>query len=118
MKLLLDEMWPQQIAVQLRRRGHDVIAVTERPDLQGTPDAVVLAVARLEGRAIVTENVRDFRPLAVEELRQGRSHAGLILTRNRRFPRGDPQTFGYLITALDRLVTADPETANVEHWLS
>jgi hypothetical protein len=44
-KLLLDEMWPPSIAVQLRRRGHDVEAVAERADLRGQADDAVFSVA-------------------------------------------------------------------------
>ncbi len=49
MKLLLDEMWPLAIAVELRRRGHDVTAVAERLDLRGQPDEVIFATARADG---------------------------------------------------------------------
>lgn len=33
---------------------------------RGQPDAAIFAVAQAEGRAIVTENVADERPLAAE----------------------------------------------------
>lgn len=38
----------------------------ERPDLVGRADLEVFAAAQVEGRAVVTENVRDFRPIARE----------------------------------------------------
>ena len=57
MKLLLDEMWPHDLADQLRRRGHYVVAVTERPHLRGQSDAFIFAAAQAEERVIVTENV-------------------------------------------------------------
>lgn len=118
MNLLLDEMWPPAIALQLRRRGHDVVAVAERPDLRGQPDAVVFAAAQAEGQVIVTENVPDYRALAAYTLQQGRSHAGLIFTSNRRFPRHDPRTAGRLVTALDELLSRGPPVTDLEHWLS
>jgi hypothetical protein len=117
-KLLLDEMWSPEVAIQLRRRGHDVVAVAERPELRGQPDAVIFATARTEDRTIVTENVADYRPIAVSELQQGRSHFGLILTSNRRFPRNDPRTAGRLVTALNELLSREPELTNSEYWLS
>ncbi|MCL4370173.1 MAG: DUF5615 family PIN-like protein [Chloroflexi bacterium] len=116
--LLLDEMWQPEIAVQLRRRGHDVVAVAERPELRGQPDAAIFAVAQAEGRAIVTENVIDYRPLAAYEIQAGHFHAGLIFTSNRSFPRHDPRTVGHLVKALAELLSMDLESANLEYWLS
>lgn len=118
MRLLLDEMWSPNIAVQLRRSGYDVVAIAERSDLRGQPDLVVFAIAQREERTVVTENVGDFRQLAAFELHRGRSHAGLILTSNRRFPRHDARTAGRLVTALDQLLAQGPEATNLEHWLS
>jgi len=118
-KLLLDEMWPPTIAVALRQRGHDGEAVKDTPDLIGRPDPVIFAVAQAEGRAIVTENVADFRPLAAACLREGRSHTGLILTSNQRHPRHDVGTFGRLVDALDSLLAVHGQDSdlNREHWL-
>src|SRR6476646_9414191 len=59
LRLLLDEMYPASLAEQLRLRGHDVSAVTERPELRSLPDADVFAVAQQEGRAVMTENIAD-----------------------------------------------------------
>jgi hypothetical protein len=117
-KLLLDEMWSPDLAIQLRRHGHDVVAVAERPDLRGQPDPAVFATAVAEARAVVTENVADYRPLAEERVRQGATHPGLILTSNRRFPRHDRRTAGRLVVALDALLSAEPDLTNQEHWLS
>ncbi len=79
MKALLDEQLSPQIAVLLRKAGHDVVAVAERTDLVGSSDRILLEIASSEGRAVVTNNVKDFRPLAAERLAQGRTHSGLIL---------------------------------------
>ena len=117
MKLLLDEMWSPAIADQLRRRDHDAVAVAERPELRGQSDPVIFAAAQAEGRAVVTENVVDYRPLAAQELQDGRSHAGLILTSNRRFPRHESRTAGRLVTALDELLSGDLEATSLEYWL-
>lgn len=62
MRLLLDEMWSYEIAIQLRRRGHNVIAATEREHAgrySNTPDPVVFERAQDDGRAVVTDNVAD-----------------------------------------------------------
>ena len=58
MKLLLDEMYPRVIAERLGGRGHDVVSVHDAPG-RGAPDPEVLEYARSEGRALVTENIRD-----------------------------------------------------------
>lgn len=114
MKLLLDEMWPPNIAIQLRHRGHGVVAVAERTELRGQPDPMVFSIAQTEGRAMVTENVIDYRPLAAEAIARGGSH----LTSNRRFPRHDPRTAGRVVTALRSLLSSDVELRDREYWLS
>ncbi len=113
-------MWPQWVAAALRERGHDAVSVLDRPNLAGRPDAVILEAARAEDRSVVTENVVDFRPLARYLLERGESHAGLILTSNRRWPRHQRATFRRLVDALDELARElPPEGALVdrEHWL-
>jgi predicted nuclease of predicted toxin-antitoxin system len=113
-KLLLDEMYPRAIADQLRDRGHDVISVHDAPG-RGSPDPDVLEHARMEGRTVVTENVRDFRPLAERQIEAGKSHPGLVFTTDRRWPRTD---IGALINALDRLLAEHPDQpVAVEIWL-
>jgi predicted nuclease of predicted toxin-antitoxin system len=59
-RLLLDEMLSPDIAVRLRRRGHDAVAVSKLPELRSTPDDELLAHAADDGRVIVTMNVGDF----------------------------------------------------------
>lgn len=78
MKLLIDEMFPPVVAELLRERGHDVVAVLERPDLAGLSDADLLGHAAREGRAVVTENVRDFALLDRRYRQEGREHEGLV----------------------------------------
>jgi predicted nuclease of predicted toxin-antitoxin system len=78
-KALLDEQLSPRIAELLRDRGHDVQAVVDRRDLAGRSDRAILEVAAAEERAVITNNVKDFRPLAAERLARGESHAGLIL---------------------------------------
>jgi predicted nuclease of predicted toxin-antitoxin system len=116
-KLLLDEVWPPEAARQLRQREHDVRAVAERPDLRAGPDSGIFASAQAEERAVVTENVSDFRAMATDTIQRGHSHFGLILTNNRRFPRYDPRTLGRFITALDALLTSGEDLRNREHGL-
>jgi len=66
-------------------RGVDIVAIAERNDLRGLPDLDVFLAAQQEQRAIVTENVRDFRLIAREWEAKGIVHFGLVLTTNRRY---------------------------------
>lgn len=79
MKALLDEQLSPQIAVVLRERGHDVVAVRDRAELTGRSDRIILDAAANEERAVITNNVKDFRPLAAERIARGGRHGGLIL---------------------------------------
>ena len=81
MRLLLDEMYPPRLAVQLRADGYDVVAVVEFPELVGRADAEVARWARQSDRVLVTENVADFASMDIAE------HAGLLLVSARRWPR-------------------------------
>lgn len=114
-------MYATAVAEQLRERSHDVIAVAERADLRGTPDEDLLAWAQAEDRALVTDNQRDFIALHRRRIASGHDHEGLILTTNRRFPRGQPATTGKLVVALELFLhsTARSIARNPSfiHWL-
>lgn len=79
MRALLDEQLSPQIAILLHQRGYDVVAVADRADLVGRSDRIIFEVASAERRAVVTNNIKDFRPLAAEWLARGQAHGGLIL---------------------------------------
>ena len=98
MKALLDEQLTPLIAELLRKEGHDVQAVAERPDLVGQSDRVVFETASREDRAVVTNNIKDFRPLAAEWLAQGKAHAGLVL-----FPSSRTRTKDAIAGLVDRI---------------
>lgn len=120
MKLLLDEMYAPVIAQELRVRGHDVAVAVEREDLAGKSDDDLFAAAQAERRAVMTENVRDFLPLArAWQLRE--PHWGLLLTTNRRHPRAQPGTVGRLVTALHGLLVEESDhraPSSREWWLA
>jgi Domain of unknown function (DUF5615) len=104
--LVLDEMFSPEIASELVKRGHDVVAVAADPGLVGLPDGQVLEWATEQGRCLVTENVKDFEVLRRAFTAQGRVHAGLLYSGPRRFPR-DRRFVGALVVALDQLATAE-----------
>lgn len=114
MRLLLDEMYPRLIATELQARGHDVVSVHDWPG-RGASDEDILAYARGQGRAVVTENVRDYRPLGEELMAAGESHASMVFTTPKRWPRSNP---GALIAALDELLKTTPDQPiDRELWL-
>ena len=102
MKLLLDEMFPAVLAEELRRRGHDAIAIQERSDLVGRDDTELLAVAGTEARVLVTEDAR------VLEASDVAAHHGVLFTSPRSLPRAS-RALGRLIASLDAYLRAHPD---------
>jgi predicted nuclease of predicted toxin-antitoxin system len=84
--LLLDEMLSPEIAAELVKRGHDVVAVAADPALAGLPDEQVLHWATDQGRCLLTENVRDLELLRRAFTAEGRTHTGLLCCGPSRFP--------------------------------
>lgn len=117
MKALLDEQFSPRIARVLRERGLDVEAVAERTDLPKATDREVMETAAVEERAVVTANVKDFRPIAAERLADGPGHAGLILVpANRSLTR---DATGALADGIEALMRAHPQgISGAEHWRS
>jgi hypothetical protein len=105
-RLLLDEHFSPEIARQLRHRGHDVVAVAERSDLVARADRVHFASAPEHRRAIVTQDLGDFRPLLAETLRSGRVTYGLVCV-PAQFPLSR-RTIGDAVRALDDLLRRYP----------
>jgi len=118
LKLLLDEQYSRQIAKQLRERGYDVEAVQAGP-LQGCDDELLLRRAREQRRALLTNNVQDFAPIARTWAAGNEDHSGLIFTSDQSMPRGR-STIGIYIDRLSDLMDAHPEDdalKNRVHWL-
>ena len=116
-RLLLDEMFSPAIAAELRKLGHDVIAVADRPDLRAKSDEEIFAWASTERRWLLTENVKDFRPIMLRALPAGPPGCGLLFTSSRAFPRSRKNP-GPLINALHTWLTAGPPAPPVtESWL-
>jgi len=115
-KALLDEQLSPQIAVMLRRAGYDVVAVAERDDLVGSSDRILLEVAGRESRAVVTNNIKDFRPLAAEWLAQGRTDEGLTLLPSTR--TRTRAAVSALARAIERVLHDHPDGLNgSERWI-
>lgn len=118
MRLLLDEQLSPTIAEQLQRRGHDVVSVASE-GLRGYDDAAVLNWASSHRRGVVTNNIRDFRPLHAATLSAATRHYGIILLASSKFSfRLD--ALGVIVAALDKLLsghTDDDELSGQEYFL-
>ena len=105
---LIDEMFPIAAAVLLRDTyGHDAVHVAEA-GLRAAEDAHVAAVARGEGRAVVTENVVDF---AAER------DVVLLFVLKKKLPAGGAQAAA-LAMVLDRWAQEHPDPYLGPHWPS
>ena len=118
MRLLLDEMYPAALADQLRARGHDVVSVHDADyrHLEGALDAEVFEAAIEDGRALLTENVPDFRRFETDALGSDAPCPRLIYTSNRQLPRGKSGTVGRLVVALDAVLT-EPREGSASFFL-
>jgi hypothetical protein len=83
--LLLDEMFSDAIAQQLRTKGGGVVSTAE-------------------GRALVTANIKDFMPLDSRYRAAGQAHPGLILVSTKTFPQ-DRGSTAAIAAALEALLS-------------
>jgi Domain of unknown function (DUF5615) len=117
LRLLLDEMFSPAIAAALRDLGHDVVAVAERAELRAIADEDVFAWAAAQSRWLLTENVKDFRPILLRALQADAATVGVLYTSSRTFPRSRKNP-GPLIQALHAWLRAGPPAAPLtEDWL-
>lgn len=103
---LIDEMFPASAAMLLRDTyGYNAVHVAEI-GLRGADDAQVAAVARAEGRSVVTENVADF---AAER------DIALVFALKKNLPAGGGQAAA-LAKVLDRWAQDNPDPYLGPHW--
>jgi Domain of unknown function (DUF5615) len=118
LKALLNAHLSPRLAQALRERGHDVVALVERDDIpDSAPDSLVMKIAATEGRAVVTNNIKDFRSIAANRIISGEGHSGLLLIPH-TVMRTRAATAG-LAEAIDRLL--DQHQAGIENaelWVS
>lgn len=118
MKLLLDEQLSPLIARLLRERDIDAQAIKgDRPDLEGASDPEVMEAAHREGRAVVTNTIRDFRPIAAARITAGTGHSGLVL-----LPASVPRTSAagpHIADEIAAIVRASPTgLPGQERWVT
>ena len=123
MRLLLDEMWTPRIALELRARAFDVIAINEPANASryaGISDDQVFARAQDDGRTIVTDNVSDFERARRDRESRGLTHHGVIYALDPPFNRhrGDA-VIGEMVRALEHFLSEEPppEPFNRAHYL-
>ena len=105
---LIDEMFPVAAAALLRETyGHNAVHVAEI-GLRAAEDAHVAAVARGEGRAVVTENVVDF---------DAERDLVLVFVLKKNLPAGGGHAAA-LAKVLDRWAQEHPDPYLGPHWPS
>ncbi len=117
MKALLDAPLSHEIAHLLGERGLDVEAASTRDDVaDNASDATIMKIAAHGNRAVVTNNIKDFRPIAARRLQRGQGHAGLILlpSTRRRTRSANPA----LADTIEKVLRANPRgPGGSERWL-
>jgi predicted nuclease of predicted toxin-antitoxin system len=97
MRLYLDEHIHLTIASLLHARGIDCLTTRDAGNLSFSDEAQ-LAFATSQGRAILTFNHTDFLQLATQWHEMGRSHTGILLSKELAIPE--------LIRRLHRFITS------------
>ncbi len=108
--MLLDEHIWAYLAKLLRDQGFDVMHVTEI-DLVATPDDKIMQYAASNHRAVVTFNIKDYVPLAIQYFQDGKEHYGVVVSKE--LSRGELQK---RVTKLLESVTAE-ELMNAVRYL-
>ena len=117
-RLLLDQMFAPELASELRRRGHRVTAVAETLALRAMNDPALFEWAAGNSEWLLTENVKDFRPLLVAAQADDHPFVNLLLTSSRSVPRSrrNPHPLTEALTAwLERPIAHSP---SAEEWLA
>ena len=79
-RLYLDEDVHKKVAVALRLKGYDIVSAHE-VQKQSLGDYQQLEYAVAEQRSIFTFNIADFSMLHKEYLNSGKSHFGILLSK-------------------------------------
>ena len=95
-----DEDVTADLAPALRRRGYTAQSTAEAGNFR-IPDEAQLAFATERGMALLTYNAQDFIPLARGWYRDGREHAGIVISEQMSQRR-----FGELLRRVLRLLNA------------
>ncbi len=116
-RLLLDEMFAPELAAELRRRGHRVTAVAETTALQAMNDPALFEWAAANSEWLLTENVKDFRPLLLVSQAGNHPYVSLLLTSSRSFPRSRRSASPLTEALTAWLEGPDSRSPCAEEWL-
>lgn len=116
MKLCLDHHFPLALASRLTEDGHDVVTAHQR-GWHTLSDEDLLARCTVEGRTLLTNNVKDFVPITQRWAGEDRAHAGVIFTDDSRWPRTADTTGRFVEALLPLLAQPDEQLHNHVHWL-
>lgn len=105
MKFLVDSMLPPQIAVHLEEIGHDAVTPAAA-GAHNLPDDVLIGLASVERRVIVTENASDFA---------GTTACTVLLVRKSWWP--SEALAPRIAAALDRWAAANADPGSWAQWL-
>lgn len=116
---MLDTHHSRLAAERLRTHGHDVIAAADDVVLASLTDEELLRAATRDGRAVVTENAKDFDRIVRAWSLSGEHHAGVVFTSPRRYRRATKAYPANLVAGLASLLS-DPSADQVDmiHWLA
>ena len=111
MLLLLDAHFSTAVSKPLRTRGIDAQTLDEWHDgaYRHSSDEAILTAAAVEGRTLVTYDIRIRSEILNVWAAHGRAHAGVVFVNVRAIRQGD---YGGLIRALRALV----EQRGDEDW--
>jgi hypothetical protein len=105
-KFLIDSMLPPGAAGGLSALGHDATTPAGM-GAHNLPDDVLIQLAAVEGRVIVTENASDFAAVTA---------CTVLLVRKAWWPSASLTTS--LASALDRWAKENPQPGKWAHWLA
>jgi hypothetical protein len=108
-------MFPTGVAETLITSGHDARAAAS--EFRGLPDADVFALAVVERRVVVTENVIDFVALLEDRVAAGHDTTPVVFARKANLPRGAGALASRLAARLDDWAVAHPDPFPTAYWL-
>lgn len=111
-RILLDENMSPTVAAILRDGGHDDLTVGEAR-LLSAPDEEILLLAAIEGRVLVTGDLRDFARLVVEWGAARQDFPGVVLMALK-----NPSSPSIVSLRIEQHITSDPaRLRNSLTWL-
>jgi len=116
-KFLIDEMFSEDVARQLRDAGHDAVHVCEL-GLRAAPDPDLLTAATTAARVVVTENAADFLPLLDARIAAAVDVTPVVIALKTSLPRGSGAMSHALAARLNAWSQETADPYRHVHWLA